>query len=161
MKNPFRRDTSSALASAQEDVIATEAKIAELQQERQSQLLGDDVAAIAPLDQKISDQHRALKVHQDRVSALKVQQRREHLEQLGRERDAAVAMLEKAFAKSQAKAVELEAAVKILGDTLFELLEEREAAFEAWPENLTRPNYELLHRSNVIKELGWALFAAG
>src|SRR5215471_4330284 len=161
MKNPFKRDTESALTAAQEDVAATEAKIADLQSERQSILLGEDIGTIAALDQKISDQHRALKVHQDRVSALQAQQRREHHEQLKRERDAAVATLEEAFSKSNAKAIGLEAAVKVLGDTLFELLFAREAAFAAWPENLPRPSYQVLRSSNLLKELGWALFAAG
>ncbi len=114
MKNPFRKDTASALMAAQEDVAATEAKIAELQSERQLSLLSDDIGAISALDAKISDQFRALKVHQDRVVALQAQLRREHLEQL-------------------------------------ELLEEREAAFAAWQENLPRPSYQLLHTGKINK----------
>ena len=102
---------------------------AELENERQSKLLSEHVAAIASLDQKISDQQRALKVHHDRVTALQSQQRREHIARLEQERAETVASLEKAFTKSHAKAVELEAAVKVLGDTLFELLEAREVAF--------------------------------
>jgi hypothetical protein len=161
MKNPFRKTTADALRFAEQDVQSTESTISDLQHERQAVLLDSDLAQIQAIDQKISDQFRVLAVHKDRVTALKAQARREQYDQLERERDAQVAALEQKFAASQAKAQELEATVKRMGDLYFELLELREQAFLAWPAMLPRPSYELLHKSTLPREFSWALYAAG
>jgi hypothetical protein len=161
MKNPFKRDTASALTSAQEDVAAVEGKISGLQQERHARLLDSELTVIEKLDQQLADQHRALKVHHDRVTALRQQQRRERYAELERERAEAIAALKKSFKTTHGKAVALENAVTQLGDALFDFLETRESAFASWPDHLPRLDYQFLHRSNVMKELGWALFSAG
>jgi hypothetical protein len=83
------------------------------------------------------------------------------LERREAERTAAIAELEKGFAKRHKLALEVEAAVKVLGDAWAALLDSREAALAAWPEMFPRPPAEVLRSRAMEREMSWALYAAG
>jgi hypothetical protein len=80
-------------------------------------------------------------------------------EQRERERDAAIAELQKGFAKRHKLAVEVEDLVTRFGDAWHALLNSREAALQAWPDHLfERPPAETFRSTVMSRELSHLLF---
>ena len=164
MKSPSPvLDPRAALEKAAGERSAAELKIADLGRKRQQALLeaDDDLTAIEKFDSEITRHRRTIGILDDRIGALEGEIRRLELEQLERERAQALVALQAEFAMSAAAAKRLEAAVEELGNSLFDCLEARERALSAWPENLPKFDFQTTHRSNLMKELGWALYYCG
>jgi hypothetical protein len=121
----------------------------------------DELEAVAAIDVSINEQHTAIGILSDRCAALVRQVRALDCAQLEAERTAAIAELEKGFAKRHKLALEVEEAVKVLGDAWAALLDSREPALAHWPEIFPRPPAEVLRSRQMERELSWALFAAG
>jgi hypothetical protein len=160
---PLKRDPKAALAKAQLELTQAEGKLSELAMQRGQALVdSDDVAAVAAIDQQLADQHRVISILSDRCAALARQVWQQDHERCEAERTAALAELEKSFAKRHRLALELEAAVKVLGDTWDALLNSREQALAAWPDQFfARPSFDTLQKNTMAKEFAWALYAAG
>ena len=159
----LKRDPKAALAKAQLELTQAEGKLSELTMQRGQALVdSDDVAAVAAIDQQLADQHRTITILTDRCNALANQVWQLDHERREAERTAAIAELEKGFAKRHKLALEREAAVKVLGDTWDALLNSREDALKAWPDQFfARPSFDTLQKNTMAKEFAWALYAAG
>jgi hypothetical protein len=116
---------------------------------------------VAAIDASINEQHRAISILTDRCAAFERQVRQLDNERLEAERTAAVTKLERAFERRLAIAVELEEAVKRMGDLWADLLDSRETALAHWPEMFRRPPAEALRSRQMEREPSWLLFAAG
>ena len=159
---PLKRDPNAALAKAQLELTQAETKLSELAMERGQALVdSDDVAAVAAIDQQLADQHRTITILIDRCQALANQVWKLDHERREAERTAAIAELESGFDKRHKLALEVEAAVTVLGDAWAALLDSREDALKAWPEIFPRPPAEVLRSRQMERELSWALYAAG
>jgi hypothetical protein len=158
----LKRDPAIALRKARGDLVAAETTLANLALKRQAALVEtDELDAVAAVDAAMQAEHRTIGILRDRTEALARQVRQLEHEQRERERDAAIVELEKGFAKRHKLALEVEAAVKVLGDAWAALLDSRETALAAWPEIFPRPPAEVLRSRQMERELSWALFAAG
>jgi hypothetical protein len=154
---PVKRDPKAALAKAQFELTAAEAKLSELAMQRGQALVDtDELEAVAAIDASINEQHRTISILTDRCTALARQVWQLDLERREAERTAAIAELEKGFAKRHKLALEVEAAVKVLGDAWAALLDSREAALAAWPEMFPRPPAEVLRSRAMEREMSWA-----
>jgi hypothetical protein len=124
-------------------------------------LESDDNTVIEKHDAELAALERQISIHQDRIVALNAQLRREHIEEVAKRRQAAIEVLEQKFAKRQALAVEVEAAVKHLGDVWAALLASRTTIVSDWDDTVfPRPRQDDL-KSRIDRECAWALWSAG
>jgi hypothetical protein len=164
MKLPtFRSDPAAELAKAQTALTATEAKIAELEQERQTVLAeADTVEPVHALDLQLAGQRAAAQTHEARIQVLRAALKEQQAEQLEQARQAAIAEIEKRLAGQVELAKQVEQAVRDLGDRWEKLLQWRQAILSGWPDALPRPKPSDFEDVRIIRrELGTALYAAG
>jgi hypothetical protein len=163
MKLPEKRDPRAALAKAQLQLTQAEGKLSELTMARGQALIDtDDVASVAAIDLQLTDQHRVINVLADHVAAWHRQVRQLDHEQLEAERTAAIDELQKGFDRRLKLAHEVEAAVNHFGELWDRLLNSREDALKAWPEQFfARPPAETLQSMSIVRELQWLLYASG
>jgi hypothetical protein len=162
MKNPFKRDAAAARARAHAAKAAAEARIEELQRDREAALVAsDDLDAVRAIDRSIEEQRRAAAIHADRVAALTGEMKRERLAQLARERDAACAALTAARQECVATGEQLEIAIKRVGELYFAARDIRSTLLARWPNGLPFPRANELQLTSLPAEVGYALWAAG
>jgi hypothetical protein len=164
MKLPtFRRDAAAGLAIAQAKLAAVEAKIAELEQERQTALAeSDDLASVHTLDKAITEQRQAAVTYADRVRLLKAAMRQQQAEQFEQQRQAALAVVAKRLEQQVELAKQVEQAVRDLGDRWSELLNWQQSITGGWPAELPLPkpsDFEDVRQ--LRRELATALYGAG
>ena len=157
----LKRDPKAALAKAQFELTAAEAKLSELAIARGQALVEtDELEAVAAIDASINEQHRTISILTDRCTALASQVWQQDHERREAERTAAVSKLEAAFQKRVAIAAELEKSVQQTGSLWRQLLESREPCLEFWPEELfPRPPAAVLQSRQMERELSYLLFA--
>jgi hypothetical protein len=162
MKLPFAKtDPASALAKAEEQLSAAEARLTDLQSRRSEALLEDGLTPVERVDHEIAQQRRTISILDDRIAALEAELERQRVEALERERAAAIAVLEKRFAKRVELAREVEKALEVFASRWHELLDSRADIIGAeWPSALPHPVFGEL-QSRIDKELAWALYSAG
>jgi hypothetical protein len=156
----FRTNPAAGLAKAQTALAATEARIVELEQERQTVLAeADTVEPVHALDLQISGLRAAAQTHADRIAVLRAAAREQQAEQLEAQRQAALAEVQKRLDAQVELAREVEHAVKQLGQKWNQLLQWRTAILSAWPESLPRPTATDFYDVGPLRrELGNALF---
>jgi len=91
----FKGGTADKIAQAEQDLIAVESIVAELQRQRETMLLDGDIAEIEKLDRQISDYSRQLSVFRDRIAWLTPHLAQEQADQRKADREKAIAAAEK------------------------------------------------------------------
>jgi hypothetical protein len=139
MKLPIlKRDTASALAKTNEELAATEAQIAALQQERLEKILDAELGEIERLDQQIIDRHRQRAVLTQRVAGLEQRLEAERIEQSRKDYAAAVTAIEPSLARRTEAAIALEKSPAPANARRF--VELNSAVTAAWPSMVPWPN---------------------
>jgi hypothetical protein len=159
----FRSDSQAGLRKAEAALVATEAKLADLAAARTVALReSDDVVVVQRLDTEISEASAAATVHRDRIVALKAALRQLQAEETERQRQAALAEVQRRLDQQVQLAKGVEDAVRLLGGRWNELLRWRQAIIAGWPDNLPRPLASDFENVGPLRrELGHALHAAG
>jgi hypothetical protein len=154
----FGGNTTAALEKTGAAIAATEGKIAALQVQRAELLASEDgIEQVQQLDRSIEAQHRALVTYQDKLAALQQRFRQEQQEQ---ERAVQLKVIAKALAVRRQWGAEADAAAAQLGEAFFNLMAADNIA-PLWPFEAPWPNFGMVDRDAVHRELGWALFSAG
>jgi hypothetical protein len=164
MKLPiFRKDAAAGLAKAQAALTAAEGRISELEIDRLTALRESDaIEPVAEIDRQIADLRKAAATHTDRVAVLKAALREQQAEETERQRQAAIAEIEKRLTGQVELAREVEQAVKNLGQKWNRLLQWRQAILGGWPDGLARPlASDFQDQRYLIRELAAALHGAG
>jgi hypothetical protein len=157
---PLRRDPKAALARSRHELTQAEHRLVELAQQRQAALVDSgDIGAVATIDASLDEVHKTIRILNDRVAAQANLVWLQDNEQRERERGQAIEKLQLGFAKRYKLALELEAAVKVLGEAWSALLGSRETALAAWPEMFPRPPAEVLRSRQMERELSWQMFS--
>lgn len=158
----FRTNPQAGLKKAEAALVAAEAKLAELADARAVALReSDDVAAVQQVDKAIDEMRAVADVHRDRIAELKRVVREQQAEETERQRQAALAEVQKRLDAQVELAKEVEAAVRQLGAKWNQLLGWRQAIIAGWPEGLPRPSAsDFVDVGPLRRELGNALFAA-
>lgn len=134
MKLPFKKTSpGEALHATQTALAEADSKIRSLGEQRAAMLLeSEGVDAIAALDRQIEQQQKAAGILSDRSAALRGEIR--HQAQLAAEREIAarVAETEKALAKRDATAAQLEKAIRDYGRLYWELNDQNQAIAKLW-----------------------------
>jgi hypothetical protein len=154
-------EPAAALVKAREELATREAALASLQGDRWRLLISGTYAEVDKVDTAIAAEKRVITRCRDRIDALKAELKRQVVEKVGRDKLEALIELEGRMTTQVARASELEAAVKVLGDCLFAVLEGRAEILADWPACLPRPSFNDLRFTNVTKELAFALHGAG
>jgi hypothetical protein len=159
----FRSDPAAGLAKAQAALTAAQGRIVELEIDRLTALRESDaIEPVAEIDRQIADLRKAAATHTDRVAVLKAALREQQAEETERQRQAAIAEIEKRLTGQVELAREVEAAVKHLGQKWNQLLQWRTSILSAWPDGLPRPlATDFVDVGPLRRELGTSLYAAG
>jgi hypothetical protein len=158
----FRSDPAAGLKKAEAALAATEAKIAELEDQRRTALAeSDELDAVALVDSKLAKERAAAATYADRIVVLRGAVRAANEEQRLRQYYAALAVVAKRLEARAKLATEMEAALKHAGELWAQLMASRSEVLKAWPEVLPLPRITDLQGSELRLELSYALFACG
>jgi hypothetical protein len=149
----LKRNTVEMLKRAEEDLLATQQQIADVQQERQGKLLDAEPAEIARLDQRIADLHRVLGVYNERIGQLQAKLEAEEVEQRQKDYERSVSQIEKAIAGLASVAAEVEAAIRAVPVALSKYRAAQQAALRSWPNNIDLPFMDELGMDRVERVL--------
>jgi len=133
------KDLADAIKATNEDIIATERVIADLQKDRQARLLDLSTDELAKTDLLIGDQHRTLQVHKDRLEALQAKLAEEQREQRATEYTAAVDRIEKSLRTVADAADGFENALAALAPAYKHFKEAIDGTYRSWPPNVPKP----------------------
>jgi len=163
MKLPFKRDTSTALQRARDQLAARERAAAELEQRRQNAVLeADGYEPIAALDRELAAVNAELRFLRERVSGLEAVQLEEQRQVRQRKYEAAVDRVAAMLPRRAKAAADLEAAAKAVGDALQKLHTTEQTILREWPANLPRPWLSSMDfgRAERVLANGFGVFAA-
>jgi hypothetical protein len=165
MKNTVRDiGTGGSIQSAREALAQAEHRLVELQDERARKLAdaeGAYLAEVDAIDRQIEAQQRAMRTHQDRISALNAEMQRQAQLKADRELADRVAATERALRDRDAIAVKLEAAIRAYGDVYFELVDKNLEISRQWGMSNNALRVGLLYEKLLAREVSHALFSAG
>jgi hypothetical protein len=154
-------DPHGARDTARHDLANAEAKLGQLQRERQTSLrLGDGLGRIREIDRQIAEAKSTVTILSDRITALDDECLK--AARAGREsqRTAALSLIERKLKSRVKVARELDEAIKLVGRLYFELLDSQSFATD-WPFTPPYPKFGDVDKTAIQKETGWALFSAG
>ena len=163
MKLSLKRDPAIVLATARAKRAELATKLVELTAARAAALLDtDDVDVVRGIDNQIDQATRDAGVLDDRTAALELIVRERATEERERLRQAALVEVQKRLDAQVKLAVEVEDAVKLLGERWGKLLQWRSAILRGWPEGLPLPPAgAFVDQRGLIRELAVGLHEAG
>lgn len=129
----LKRNTSTALERAQQDLAACEVAIAAAQTERQSKLLEADADELARLDVSIIDRQRQGQIFRDKIGQLEARLATEQAADRERKRADAIKAVEALLPRREEAARQFEAAVQAVGKALQQLDAARQQIIANWP----------------------------
>jgi hypothetical protein len=164
MKIPtFRRNNpAEALQATQTALAEADSKIRGLGEQRAARLLeSDGVDEVIALDRQIEEQQKAAGILRDRIAALGGEIRRQGQLAAEREIAARVAETEKALAKRDATAAQLQNAIREFGKHYFDLIDQNREIAKLWRMSVNAHRVGMLGDRIIGREVSHALFAAG